>query len=98
MMMKPGFAPSGLALEIVHGPAGSSGGSSPQAPWISVSRSSGPRESRLPYQLESGTSSMAFTFTAAPAGSTAKKRASGRKSIWSAPSQAKGEKYVSGIG
>ena len=90
-MMKPGLAPLGLALLMVQGPAGSRGGSSPQGPWVIASRLRGPRESRFTYQLESGTSSMAFTFTASPAGSTAKKRESGRKSIWSAPSQAKGE-------
>ena len=46
---------------------------------------------RFSNQLEFGTSSNALTFTAAPAGSTAKKRAIGRKTIWFAPSHANGE-------
>ncbi len=96
-MMKPGFAPFGFASVIVQGPDGSSG-ASVHEPRSTSSIDMGAREVRLVNQLESGTSSIALTFTASPAGSTWKKRDMGRKSIWSAPSQANGEKYSSGTG
>jgi hypothetical protein len=51
---------------------------------------------RFSNQLEFGTSSSALTFAAGPAGSTAKKRLMGRKTIWSAASHANGDSYVSG--
>jgi hypothetical protein len=46
---------------------------------------------RFVNQAESATSSKALTFSDSPAGSTANTRASGRKTIWLAPSHAKGD-------
>src|SRR5580693_2509799 len=81
-------APSGGSVTS-SGPAG-------QKPRAASSGASGDAPMRFTNQLESGTSSNAFTFIASPPGSTAKKRDTGRKIELSAASQEKDDSYSSG--
>lgn len=69
---------------------------SSQNPRATSSGVIGRRPMRFVNHAESGTSSSALTLTASPPGRTAKKREIGRKTIWLAPSHAKGDSYASG--
>ena len=97
---KPGLAPLSLPLSMVQLPSGmfgSSGGPS-QPPRTTAAASSVLKPRRFWNQLELATSSNALALVARPAGSTAKKRATGRKIVWFSASQAHGDTYSSGAG
>src|SRR5262245_13739116 len=90
----PGLAPFGLPWSTSQVPSAECSASScfersPQEPLATSSGDIGDFPMRFVNQLESATSSLLLTLALSPAGSTAKKRAEGRNTMLSAPSQRK---------